>query len=80
MKVGVPKEIREGERRVAMSPDVVKRFVKKGVDVVIEHHAGVGSSVSDEAFAATGAITARAIEHKTTDESLAVPRQGEWEA
>jgi NAD(P) transhydrogenase subunit alpha len=55
MKVGVPKEIREGERRVAMSPDVVKRFVKKGVDVVIEHHAGVGSSVSDEAFAATGA-------------------------
>jgi len=55
MKVGVPKEIREGERRVAMSPDVVKRFAAKGVEVVIEHLAGAGASFADEEFAAAGA-------------------------
>jgi H+-translocating NAD(P) transhydrogenase subunit alpha len=55
MKVGVPKEIREGERRVAMSPDVVKRFAAKGVEVVIEHHAGAGASLADEKFVAAGA-------------------------
>ena len=55
MKVGVPKEIREGERRVAMSPDVVKRLANKGVAVVIEHLAGAGARIADEAFAAAGA-------------------------
>lgn len=55
MKVGVPKEIREGERRVAMSPDVVKRFAGKGVEVVIEHLAGAGASIADEVFTAAGA-------------------------
>ncbi len=55
MKVGVPKEIREGERRVAMTPDVVKRLTAKGMEVVIEHHAGARAGITDEDFAAAGA-------------------------
>ena len=55
MKVGVPKEICEGERRVAMTPDVVERLAAKGVEVVIERHAGARAGIMDEDFAAAGA-------------------------
>lgn len=55
MKIAVPKEIREGEKRVAISPDVVKKLAAKGVEVVIEKGAGAGAMVPDEAFAAAGA-------------------------
>ena len=40
MKVGVPKERRPGERRVAASPDTVKRLVGQGVEVLLEAGAG----------------------------------------
>ena len=40
MKVGVPRESADGERRVALVPDVVKRLQTKGVEVVVEAGAG----------------------------------------
>jgi NAD(P) transhydrogenase subunit alpha len=55
MKVAVPKEIREHEKRVAASPDTVKRMVGMGLQVVVEAGAGAGAAIPDAAFAAAGA-------------------------
>ena len=55
MKIGVPRERRAGETRVAVSPDTVKKYVGLGIDVAIETGAGNGSNFTDEAFKAAGA-------------------------
>jgi NAD(P) transhydrogenase subunit alpha len=55
MKLGVPKESAEGERRVAMVPEVVGRLAKTGVDVVVEPGAGDAARIPDEAFTEAGA-------------------------
>jgi NAD(P) transhydrogenase subunit alpha len=51
--IGVPKETAPGERRVAVVPDVVKKFRSLGVDVCMERDAGTGSYFRDEDFGAT---------------------------
>ncbi len=51
--IGVPKEIASGERRVAIVPDIVKKFRSLGADVHIEHGAGAGSFIGDEDFGAS---------------------------
>jgi NAD(P) transhydrogenase subunit alpha len=58
MKVAIVKERRAHERRVAASPDAVKRMVGMGLDVVAESGAGAGASFSDSAMAAAGAAIA----------------------
>jgi NAD(P) transhydrogenase subunit alpha len=55
MKLAVPTETEAGERRVAASPDTVKAFVKKGLEVAVQAGAGAGSFISDDAYAAAGA-------------------------
>ena len=55
MKIAIPTESHDGERRVAASPDTVKAYVKKGLEVDVQAGAGAGSSISDDAFAAAGA-------------------------
>lgn len=55
MKVGVLKETKPLETRVALTPDTVKQLLKKGFEVVIEKDAGALSSYSDEAYQAAGA-------------------------
>ncbi|MET0295474.1 MAG: Re/Si-specific NAD(P)(+) transhydrogenase subunit alpha [Phenylobacterium sp.] len=50
------------ERRVALTPDVVGKFVKAGVEVLVEAGAGVSASVPDEAYAAAGAKIATRAE------------------
>ena len=55
MQVGVPKETAEGERRVALVPEVVKRLASKDVQVVVEPGAGTGALLPDEAFTEDGA-------------------------
>ncbi len=54
MKIGVPKEIYAGERRVATTPDVVAQLIKLGFDVAVESGAGTESSYSDEAYREAG--------------------------
>ena len=44
MKIGIPKEIHDGEKRVATTPDVTKQLIKLGFEVVIEP--GAGSEVA----------------------------------
>jgi NAD(P) transhydrogenase subunit alpha len=58
MKVAVVKERRAHERRVAASPDTVKRMIGMGLEVATESGAGEGASFSDAAFAAAGGVIA----------------------
>lgn len=55
MRVGVPKEVKDNEYRVAITPAGVKELVSCGHTVEIEKDAGAGSSISDEEFVAAGA-------------------------
>ncbi|HKR06477.1 MAG TPA: NAD(P)(+) transhydrogenase (Re/Si-specific) subunit alpha, partial [Bacteroidia bacterium] len=58
MKIGVPKENKQGENRVAITPDAVKSFVKAGFEVVVETGAGLNSFFPDEQFTSAGASLA----------------------
>jgi NAD(P) transhydrogenase subunit alpha len=55
MLIAVPKEIREGEKRVALVPDVINKLTRLGLDVVIESGAGLHSQASDAEYVAAGA-------------------------
>ncbi|MFG3708744.1 alanine dehydrogenase [Micromonospora sp. NPDC047670] len=55
MKVGIPREVKNHEYRVAITPAGVNEFVRNGHQVFVESGAGVGSSISDDEFAAAGA-------------------------
>jgi len=55
MKVAIPREIHPGERRVAATPDTVKRLIKLGFEVSIGAGAGTGSSMPDAEYTAAGA-------------------------
>lgn len=55
MIVGVPKEIKTLEARVALTPAGVRELVKNGHKVLIEQGAGLGSAITDEAYSAEGA-------------------------
>lgn len=53
--VGVPKEIKTAEHRVAMTPDGVREFERLGIDVVVETGAGDGAGFRDDDYRAAGA-------------------------
>ena len=55
MKVGVPTETAERERRVALVPEVIKKLTAKGHEVVVQSGAGAGASIPDASFTAAGA-------------------------
>lgn len=55
MLVGVPKEIKDNENRVAMTPDGVSEYIALGHDVLVERSAGVGSGFADVEYEAAGA-------------------------
>lgn len=58
MKIAVPKERRQGEKRVAASPDTVKKLVALGFDLVVETGAGAGAAVTDAQYREAGASIA----------------------
>ena len=55
MRIAVPKEIKDGEKRVALVPDIISKLTKAGLEVVIESGAGVSAQASDQEFKAAGA-------------------------
>ncbi len=55
MKVAVPKELQEGENRVALIPDACAKLKKAGIDVVIQEGAGLASSHTDHEYTEAGA-------------------------
>ena len=65
MQVGVIKERRAGELRVAITPETVKKFVGMGLSVVIETKAGLTAAITDKSYQEAGANIV-----KTPDEAL----------
>jgi NAD(P) transhydrogenase subunit alpha len=55
MRVGVPRERREHEQRVAASVETVRKMKGLGLEVVVERGAGLGAAIADQAFAEAGA-------------------------
>ena len=62
MIIGVPKEIKNNENRVALTPGGVKEFTKRGHTVYVQQSAGEGSGFSDEAYIEAGAQLKGTIE------------------
>lgn len=62
MIIGVPKEIKNNENRVAVTPGGVQEFVKHGHKVYVQHTAGNGSGFSDEQYVQAGAHILNTIE------------------
>jgi NAD(P) transhydrogenase subunit alpha len=54
MKIGVPKEIHDGEKRVATTPDAAEKIIKLGFEISIESGAGLAADISDEAYQEVG--------------------------
>ena len=55
MRIAVPREIKSGEKRVALVPDIISKLTKAGLEVVIESGAGVAAQYSDKQFSDVGA-------------------------
>lgn len=55
VKVGIPREVKNNEFRVAITPAGVHELVRHGHQVVVEENAGAGSSITDEEYVAAGA-------------------------
>ena len=73
MKIAVLKETAEGERRVAVSAETVKKFIGLGASVAVEAGAGAGASVADADLVAAGAtIGTRAATIKDADILLGI--------
>ena len=61
MRIGVPRELEPGERRVALVPDAVSRLAAAGFQVVVERGAGAAASFLDEAYAEAGAEVSSSV-------------------
>lgn len=62
MKIGVPKEIKNNENRVGLTPSGVKELVNNGHEVAVQHTAGEGSGFADDEYVAAGAKILPTIE------------------
>lgn len=72
MLVAVPKEIRDGELRVALVPDIINKLTRLGLDVAIESGAGLGAQANDDAYKAAGAQIVSGDVLKSADVVLSV--------
>ncbi|MFM2144268.1 MAG: hypothetical protein RI899_56 [Actinomycetota bacterium] len=72
MRIAVPKEIREGEKRVALVPDIINKLTRLGYEVSIESGAGTYSQATDEDFKSAGASVVNGDVLKDADVVLCV--------
>ena len=72
MLIAVPKEIKDGEKRVALVPDVISKLTRLGLDVVIESGAGTHSQGSDAEYESAGAKVVAGDVLKSADVVLSV--------
>jgi NAD(P) transhydrogenase subunit alpha len=72
MLVAVPKEIRNGEKRVALVPDIINKLTRLGLEVAIESGAGNSAQASDDAYRAAGAQVVAGDVLKSADVVLSV--------
>lgn len=82
MNIGVPKEIKRDEYRVAILPVGVEELTRAGHRVLVERHAGLGSGLSDDEYAAHGATLVDTAEELFGQAQLIVkvkePLEPEW--
>jgi alanine dehydrogenase len=55
MKIGLPKEIKNNENRVGLTPEAVRQLTKQGHEVFVQKGAGVGSAFTDQDYVKAGA-------------------------
>jgi NAD(P) transhydrogenase subunit alpha len=72
MKIGIPAATRPGERRVAATPETVRKLVAAQHEVVVQSHAGVASSVTNEMYLQAGAAIGDAPDAYQADLVLTV--------
>lgn len=82
MRVGCPREIKNHEYRVGLTPGSVREYVAHGHDVLVETGAGAGIGADDNAYRAAGAQIARTAEEVFTRSDMIVkvkePQPNEW--
>jgi len=72
MRIAVPKEIREGEKRVALVPDIINKLTRLGYEVAIESGAGTHAQAMDDDFKSAGASVVNGDVLKDADVVLSV--------
>ena len=82
MRVGCPKEIKNHEYRVGLTPGAVREYVAHGHEILVETGAGAGIGADDNAYRAAGAQIARTAEEVFTRSDMIVkvkePQPNEW--
>ena len=77
MRIGVPKETAEGERRVALVPDIVRKLTGQDHEVVLEPGAGTQAGIPDELFEQAGATLGSGAWEADVVAKVAPPQQDE---
>ncbi len=70
MKIAVLKEKQQAEKRVAITPDAVKKYIKLGFKIFIEAGAGIESSFSDKAYEDAGATVSKILLEIVSDADI----------
>lgn len=82
MRVGVPKEIKNHEYRVGLTPGAVREYVARGHQVVVETGAGTGIAADDGAYRAAGAVVVDSAQEVFATADMVVkvkePQPSEW--
>ena len=73
MKVGIPKEIKNNENRVGMTPAGVAELVRRGHEVSVQHTAGEGSGFADDDYVEAGARILPTIMNWCAKDSCCLP-------
>ena len=75
MKIAVSRERRPHEKRVAVTPDIVKKYINIGFDVVVETDAGKASSFPNMEYEAAGATIAESVQSAVADADIVLKVQ-----
>src|ERR1700760_1312695 len=77
MRLAVPKETRQGETRVAATPESVKKLKALGLDVIVQSGAGAGAHIADADYTAAGATIAPDAATTLKDADIVLMVRGE---
>jgi NAD(P) transhydrogenase subunit alpha len=77
VRIGVPAETAEGERRVALVPDIVRKLTGQGHEIVLEPGAGTRAGIPDELFEQAGATLGSGVWEADVVTKVAPPQDGE---
>lgn len=75
MKIGIVRERRPHENRVAASPDTIKKFIAMGLEVVVEGGAGLAAAITDASYAAAGATVVKTAAQALGDADIVLKVQ-----